>query len=109
MRNLYNNFDEESLKLMLCTAYSMAQEKQNINEILNQDIFKYRDILDNTDNSNDITIIRNNLRKMELLFYKQSGYITNCKLLIGHIIHKINNPNASELPIFRYITKLDEC
>ena len=107
---IYNNFDENTLKLMLCTAYSMAQEKQTVNQMLNQDIIKCRSMLENNNgDTRQINTIKNNIKKMELLSYKQNGYITNCKLLITHIYKKINNPNCSILPIIRYITKLDEC
>jgi hypothetical protein len=109
MMQFYNNFDENTLQLMLYTAYSMAQEKQNINQMLNQDIIKCRSMLENNDDARQINVIKNNIKKMELLSYKQNGYITNCKLLITHIYKKINNPNSSVLPIIRYITKLDEC
>jgi hypothetical protein len=108
MINNYNNFDEDTLKLMICTAYSMAQEKQNINEMLNHDIIKCRSMIENINDINELNNLKNNLRNMEMLSYKQNGFITNCKLLITHIDHKINNPNCSVLPIIRYITKLDE-
>jgi hypothetical protein len=111
MNKFFNNFDDNTLKLMLCTAYSTVEEKQKLNEVLNEDILTYRRILDNHQN-HDIKYmnnIRNNLRKMELLVSQQNNYITNGKLLIKHLIYKINNPRSSELAIFRYIGKLDEC
>lgn len=110
MNKFFNNFDDNTLKLMLCTAYSTVEEKQKLNEVLNEDILTYRTILDNHQNHdvNTMNNIRNNLKKMELLVSQQNNYITNGKLLIKHLIYKINNPRSSELPIFRYIAKLDE-
>jgi hypothetical protein len=103
------NFDEPTLNLMLHTAYDMAQQKIRINQILNEDINKCRDLLENVTNVNQMNILKNNLRKMEMLSYKQNGYITNCKLLMTHIHNKIKNPGYSGLPILRYITNLEEC
>ncbi len=113
MSKFHNNFDDTTLKLMLFTAYSTVEDKQKINEVLNQDIFNCRNILERFDTKDsydikDVITIRNNLRKMEILSSQQNRYITNGKLLITHLIHKINNPNSSELPIFRYIAELDE-
>lgn len=109
MDKFHNNFDEQTLKLLLCTVYSSVEEKQKLNELLDDNIFKYRNFLDKIEvERNEMNIIRDNLRKMENLLCQQSKYITNGKMLIKHLIHKINNPNASELPIFRYVAELDE-
>ena len=110
MSNFFNNFDDNTLKLMLLTAYSTVKEKEQMNQILQEDILKYREMLDNHNNHdhNYINNIRNNLKKIELFMSQQNSYITNGKLLIKHLIYKINNPKSSELSIFRYIAKLDE-